>query len=174
MIRSWNIPSSALVLALMFPAFGGGVAQAAQKQIVHSGAWRAIEAERAGRRVCFVISEPTSRMPADLKRDPGSLFVTLKSSSRGDGTEASIDFGFPLAATGHVAAVDDRGFALMSRGETAWLRSEADEAAIVQAMRAGHEMRVTAKSRRGNTTTDVYSLKGFTAAFAELQKRCRR
>lgn len=174
MIRWRNILSAALALAPMVPAVAGGPAQAAQKQIVQSGAWRAIEAERGGRKVCFIISEPTSRMPAELKRDPGSLFVTLKADAGGGGTEASIDFGFPLAATGHVAAVDDRGFALMSRGETAWLRSEADEAAIVQAMRAGHEMRVTAKSRRGNTTTDVYSLKGFTAALAELQKRCRR
>lgn len=162
-----------MVLGLLALVASATAAGAEQKQLAQSGAWRAISATQGNRRLCFAISKPIERQPAGLKRDPGRLFVTLKSGGAGGRTELSIDFGFPLARTGHVAAVDNQGFSLMARGETAWLGSEADEAAIVRAMRAGQQLRVSAHSRRGNATTDVYDLSGFTAAMSELRKKCR-
>lgn len=157
-----------------FAALTTASASGAQRLVSQSGAWRAIEADQGKQRLCFVISAPTSRVPAGLRRDPASLFVTLKPAARGVTTELSIQFGFPLGPNGHSASIDDRGFALVSRGETAWLQSETEEGAAVQAMRAGRVFRVSARSTRGNVTTDVYDLTGFTAALDELQKRCRR
>ncbi len=151
-----------------------GQAQAAQRLVTRSGAWRAIAADQGGKRLCFVISSPTARLPADLRRDPGSLFVTLKPRGQGVATEMSIQFGFRLDPAGNVAAIDGRRFPLTVRGETAWLAAEADEPAAVQAMRAGRELRVAARSARGNATTDVYDLGGFSAALDALVRACRR
>lgn len=148
-------------------------AAAAQRLIAEVGGWRAVEAVQGGRRHCFVVSVPTQRLPLELKRDPGSFFVSLRPKSAGGATEASIEFGFPLVPTGNVVSVDGEGFVLMTRGETAWLEQEADEARLLKAMRAGLDLRVAARSTRGNQTTDVYGLKGFSSALAELQKRCR-
>ena len=148
-------------------------AVAEQRLITEVGAWRAIEAVQGDRRYCFVIAVPPQRTPPELKRDPGSFFVSLRPKSKGGGTEASIEFGYPLTPTGNVISVGDEGFALVPRHETAWLAQESDEPRLLEAMRAGLDLRVAARSARGNRTTDVYGLKGFSAALAELQKRCR-
>ena len=148
-------------------------AVATQRLIAEVGAWRAIEAVQDGRRHCFVIASPTQRTPLELKRDPASFFVSLRPKAAAGGTEISIEFGYPLTPTGNVVAVDDEGFVLVTRDETGWLEQDVDEARLLKAMRAGLDLRVTARSARGNRTTDVYGLRGFSSALAELQKRCR-
>jgi len=150
-----------------------GPAAAEQQLIAEAGNWRAMEATQGGRHYCFVISSPTQRTPLELKRDPGSFFVSMRPKSAGGGTEVSIEFGYPLTPTGNVVSVDDQGFTLTTRNETAWLEQEVDEARLLKAMRAGLDLRVAARSARGNRTTDVYGLRGFSAALSELQKRCR-
>jgi len=148
-------------------------AVAAQRVIAEVGTWRAVEAVRNGQRHCFVIAAPTQRTPLELKRDPASFFVSLRSKAAGGGTEVSIEFGYPLAGVGNVVSVDEEGFVLMTRGETGWLEQEVDEARLLKAMKAGLDLRVTARSVRGNRTTDVYGLRGFSGALGELQKTCR-
>ena len=152
---------------------GASPAMAGRRLIAEVGTWRAIEAVQGGRRYCFVVAAPTQRTPLELKRGPASFFVSLRPKSAGGGTEISIEFGYPLVPTGNVVSVDDEGFLLMTRAETGWLEQEADEARLVEAMRAGLDLRVSARSARGNRTTDVYGLRGFSGALAELQKRCR-
>lgn len=171
MYRTRNFLFAASVWAALLAA---APAAAEQKLITQSGSWRAIEATQGRKHLCFVISTPKERLPAGLRRDPGSLFVTLKPKGQRVASEMSVQFGFRLAKDGHAVVVDDHSFALTPGGETAWLRAEADEDDIVRAMRAGRTLTVTARSARGNATTDVYDLIGFTAAFEELQKRCRR
>lgn len=162
------------ISALAAGLFGAVVPAAAEQRLIAEfGSWRAVEAVQRGHRYCFVISTPTQRTPLELKRGPGSFFVSLRPKSAGGGTEVSIEFGYPLMAQGNVVSVDNEGFVLVTRKETAWLEREADEARLLQAMRAGLDLRVTARSARGNRTTDVYGLRGFTAALAELRKRCR-
>ena len=161
---------------LGFEALLPGVASAAradQKVLVESGAWRAVEATQGSQKLCFVISSPTARAPSELKRDPGNIFITAKSSREGGGTELSIRFGYRLASSSHSIVIDGRAFPLMPQGETAWLRTASDERDVVDQMRAGREMTVSAVSGRGNSTTDTYSLIGFTAALEALRSQCR-
>ncbi|NLH80863.1 MAG: hypothetical protein GX458_08480 [Phyllobacteriaceae bacterium] len=148
-------------------------AHADQKILLENGAWRAVEATQGGERVCFVISSPTARAPADLKRDPGNLFVTTKAAREGGGSEISIRFGFPLAPGAHTLTIDGRALTLMPQGETAWLQSAGDEKTALQLFRAGRDLQVSARSARGNATVDTYSLIGFSAAFDTLERQCR-
>jgi len=174
MIAFRNILSLTSIASIVSCLAGAATpAVAEQRLIAEVGTWRAIEAIQGGRRHCFVIASPTQRTPLDLKRDPASFFVSLRPKSAGGGTEVSIEVGYPLTPTGNVVSVDDQGFTLVTRGETGWLEQEADEARMLKAMRAGLDLRVTARSVRGNRTTDVYGLRGFSGALAELQKRCR-
>ncbi len=171
MTHPWTIRTAAVAVVAMLAA--AGTARADQKILLESGAWRAVEATQAGQRVCFAISSPTTRAPAELKRDPGNLFVTGKSAREGGGTEISIRFGYRLGAGNHSLGVDGRSFGLMPQGETAWLRSVDDEKAVLALMRSGRELTVSALSARGNATTDTYSLIGFSAALDTLQRQCR-
>lgn len=162
--------AAAIAVGLFLPQ---APAVAEQRLITQVGTWRAIEAVQGARRYCFVIAAPTQRTPLELKRDPASFFVTLRPKSAKSGTEVSIEFGYPLMPKGNIVAVDDTGYVLVTRDRTGWLEQEADEPKLLAAMRAGLDLRVTARSARGNFTTDVYGLRGFSAALSELQKRCR-
>jgi hypothetical protein len=146
-------------------------AAAAQKILSTSGAWQAVEASGDGKTLCYLVASPTTRLPPDLKRDPGHLFVTLTTGAKR--TEASIEFGYRLGPGEHRASTGDRAFALVAQNENAWLRDDAQEDAFVAALKGGRELTVTARSARGNDTTDLYSLIGFGAAHAALLDRCR-
>ena len=56
--------------------------------------------------------------------------------------------------------------------EMAWAPSDADDTKIVTAMKRGSEAILTAKSAKGTTTKDTFSLLGFTAALDEATSRC--
>ena len=57
--------------------------------------------------------------------------------------------------------------------EWAWAATDADQAAMLAAMKKGAEAVVTAQSARGTQTKDTFSLRGFTAAVEEAEKRCQ-
>lgn len=147
-----------------------GVAMAAQRQIAESGSWRSIVADQGAGRVCYAIAVPKERLPATLKRDPGYAFATLKDGS----WELSFDFGYRLANVEHSLQVDGVAHALFSKGSAAWVSRADDERKVIEDMKSGREMRAAAKSGRGNDTTDVYDLGGFTASLAALEKECGR
>jgi hypothetical protein len=160
-----------LVAALVLIAGG---ASAEQRTVSENGAWRAVVADESGKRSCFVVSTPTSRQPAGLKRDPGFAFLTLRGRDLRAGTEFSARFGFPLAEAGHVLSIDGADYRLLARGELAWLADPADEAAVQARFRAAREARLVVRSARGNATTDVYDLTGFSASVDELGRQCGR
>lgn len=159
-----------LVVAPILIGALGTTAQAGQQQIAASGVWRAVIATEGVQRTCFVLASPSSRVPSELKRDPGYVFVSL---ARGKGTEFSSELGYPLADGGHVLSVEGHAYELTSRDGTVWLRSPTDEPAVLAAMRAGRSLEVSVRSGRGNATTDTYDLGGFSTTLDELKKRCR-
>lgn len=57
--------------------------------------------------------------------------------------------------------------------EMAWASSAEDDAKIIAAMKRGANAVVSARSSRGTSTKDTFSLLGFTAAVEEAQKRCQ-
>jgi hypothetical protein len=78
-----------------------------------------------------------------------------------------------------VARVGDRNFdlapgdAATGMDEWAWAIDPKQDEELVRAMKAGSEAVLTARSSRGTEVSDTFSLKGFTAAVDEADKRCR-
>ncbi|MEP2640215.1 invasion associated locus B family protein [Roseobacter sp.] len=93
----------------------------------------------------------------------------------GSGATAQVTFtgGYPFAS-GSKVNIDISGsnFALFTDGEWAWPETPEEDAKIVAAMRRGADAVVTGLSSRGTTTKDTFSLRGFTAAIEEAEKRC--
>ena len=81
--------------------------------------------------------------------------------------------GYPFAP-GSTVSVDISGttFELFTEGEWAWPATAADDAKMVTAMKRGANAILTARSARGTTTKDTFSLLGFTAAVEDAEKRC--
>ncbi len=81
--------------------------------------------------------------------------------------------GYPFASGSTVNLnIDGNEFELFTEGEWAWPASTADDAKIITAMKRGASAILTARSSRGTTTKDTFSLLGFTAALEEAESRC--
>lgn len=138
------------------------------------GDWGAYTSQGAKGKICYALAQPKERQPASLKRDAGYVFISTR-PGEGVRGEISIMMGFPLkeGASGGVAEVGASSFALVAKGENAWVKNAAEESQLAEAMRKGAKLVVKAPSVKGNQSTDTYSLSGLGQALERVQKDCQ-
>jgi Ni/Co efflux regulator RcnB len=138
------------------------------------GDWGAYTSQGAKGKICYALAQPRERQPASLKRDAGYVFISTR-PGEGVRGEISIMMGFPLkeGASGGVAEVGATSFALVAKGENAWVKNAAEESQLAEAMRKGAKLVVKAPSVKGNQSTDTYSLSGLGQALERVQKDCQ-
>lgn len=137
-------------------------------------AWAAYTATDSGGQLCFIIGEPQRSEPAGANRDP-IKFLIVHRKGMGSKNEAQTQIGYPYNATDAKAsvAIDGKSYVMAASDSTAWLAATADEAAFVQAFKAGSQMVVRGTSQRGTNTVDTYSLSGATAAMNAIDAACQ-
>lgn len=81
--------------------------------------------------------------------------------------------GYPFAR-GSTVNVNISGteFELFTEGEWGWPATPQDDARMITAMKRGADAVLSARSARGTTTKDTFSLLGFTAAVEDAERRC--
>ncbi|MCG6121887.1 MAG: invasion associated locus B family protein [Microvirga sp.] len=169
-----NAPRLALATALAAASATGALSQAGQPatQLGNFNDWGAFTSTEGGNKVCFILSQPQQRTPAELRRDPGYLFVTFR-PAEGVTNEVALVMGFPTQEGQDArAVVGDASYALVTSGSNVWVRDPADETRLVESFIRGSRAEFRVTSGRGNATTDVYSLSGFTAALRRAQQEC--
>jgi len=62
---------------------------------------------------------------------------------------------------------------MFTEKDAAWTETSADDATVVEAMRAGSQMIVQGKSSQGTMSSDTYSLGGVTEALKAIAKLWR-
>lgn len=168
---------------------------AAKRKVVGSyGDWAVYDAGSGKDRVCYVAAKPEQRDPDDLKRDPGYAFISER-PSEGARNEVSFIMGFDVAAPDAepegaakdkkdskekkktkfvtpTAEIGDAHYELMAKGANLWMKNAAQESALVAEMRKNKTLVVKATSKKGNLTTDTYSLSGFDQALDRVLKDC--
>lgn len=146
--------------------------QAGQQLLGQFQDWSAYTAKSGSGKVCFVISQPKSRAPDGLNRDPAYFFISTRPADNVR-NEVSVQFGFPTREGSSAdLSVGPASFSLIAQNGRAWTNGS-DDARIVSAMRAGADMTIKSTSTRGNVTTDTYSLSGVTAAIDRAAQECR-
>lgn len=139
------------------------------------GDWGAYTASPGGRKVCFAIAKPTSAVtdPPGRPRNPTYMFVSTRPAEKVT-NEVSIIVGYPFKP-GSEASVDvgSTSYALYTQQDGAWIKNSAEEANMVDAMRAGQSAVVRGVSAKGTKTTDTYSLKGLTQALDRTAQDCK-
>ena len=123
-------------------------------------------------KVCYLYAEPSESTPARLDHGRVSFSIT---SSPASGVENESNFiaGYDLAEQSAVTVdIDGKKFTMFTQGDAAWLLNKAEEPQLLEAMKAGRTMTISAKSRRGNPTTYSYSLSGVTAATNKIEEEC--
>lgn len=173
-----------LCVGLLLAAFAG-TAGAQQRQAARSGqaggnafevarvgAWSILTTGEGRSKTCFIMTQPSERLPKGLTRDPANIYVSMR---QGEATkhEFAVITGYPLKQGSEAqVAVGSVNFAAIGQNKNIWLRNPAEEPRFIGELRRGSTLTVKGTSQRGNDTTDRYTLTGFGAALERAQKEC--
>ncbi len=175
-LKLWTI---ALLAGILTGVVGPGAAGAQTQQRVDAKKdWSIFQAEAEGRRVCWIVSQPTRtaafRNGKSVQVNRGDVFLMI-SIRPADGVTNEVSFlsGYPFKKGSEVkTSVGGKKFTLFTEGENAWAPSVEDDAALVDAFRRGARAKVEGVSKRGTKTVDTFSLSGFTAALEAAVGLC--
>jgi len=161
--------TTTLAAMFVFAGFSSIASAQAPTRIKQNKAWGAYSHTGASGKVCYALSVPTQKEPAD--RDHGDVFfMVAKHPGQNVSFEPQFTVGYPFAENSKVTVnIDGKKFSMFTKGSNAWMENPAEEPAVVAAMRAGSKMSVTGKSRRGTETIYSYSLSGVTASLKEIE-----
>jgi invasion protein IalB len=160
-----------LVLALATPA----LVQAAAKEPPKGGPqpigtfedWIAATNKEAGQTVCYAFTRAHGSAPKLDGRGDVVLTVTERQGGR---DAVAVSAGFSYAANAAVKfLVDATAFEFYTAQRSAFAR---DGHAVVQAMQHGRQAVAHSPGPKGAEIADTFSLKGFSAAYAAITKRC--
>ncbi len=133
--------------------------------------WRAWRYEENGGLMCFMMSEAQQRV-AGPSGDAGRIYVTHRTWHDEVGI-VSVNPGVPLQDEERFAAqIGNNEFGMESFGTSQAWPYQGRESDLVNAMISGIELRFTGQTSSGDTITDVFSLRGFTAAYREISRAC--
>ena len=143
-----------------------------QKALGTFGDWTAVADGGGNKRLCYIGSVPKKAEGKYATRGDAHFLVTNRPADKVKG-EVSVSAGYTYKEGKDAEAeVDGKKFKLFTRGENAWAYDAASDKAMVSALKSGKQLIVRGTSSRGTATTDTYSLSGFTAALAAIDKAC--
>jgi invasion protein IalB len=156
------------------------------------GDWSVFQSQSGRNRICYTLAQPKDRQPADLKRDAAYAFISER-PAEGVRNEVSFIMGFDVGngaeasdakdrkrekrkkesdSVEPTAVIGDASFELLPKGADLWVKNAAKESELIAEMRKGSKLVIKAGSKKGNVTTDTYSLTGFKQAIERAQKDC--
>ena len=162
---------------LALAATGLWAQEESTNQVAAETAWSVFE--DTDPRECWVVSAPTETVNmrdgriVAVRRGDIRLMTFFRPDADVQG-QVVFTGGYPFAS-GSTVNVDIGGteFELFTEGEWAWPANTSDDAKIIAAMKRGADAVLQARSSRGTTTKDTFSLLGYTAALEEAEKRCK-
>jgi hypothetical protein len=158
-----SLLSGLAMVATVAPA----LAQSANK-IGQNDDWGIYSYKAGNGKVCYVLTKPTDMQPTTLDHGDIYFFVSQK-PGQNISYEPQFIASYNFQENSKVAvSVGNKTFSMFTRGKSAWMENAAEEPALIAAMKSGAEMKIAAKSGRGNPTNYVFSLKGISAALQSI------
>lgn len=134
--------------------------------------WDSYVLENEAGKICYIASDPLDSKPEMAERGDAWVLVTHRPDADIK-DEVGLIAGYEyLPGTPVTAIIDTKKYQLFTNANGAWLHTPEDEADMVFAMKKGKRMTVVGSTRDGITTSDKYSLLGFTAAHKKIGKAC--
>jgi hypothetical protein len=141
-------------------------------KLAQFGDWTAYSTPGA-KRICYALAVPKDRLPKNLNRDPGYMFVSYRPDEKVRG-EVAVVMGFAVKEDAPAQAVlGSTSFQLAGKDQSLFVRNAAEEGAMLAAMKKGESLMIKASSKRGNATSDRYSLAGLAQAAERAEKECK-
>ena len=118
---------------------------------------------------CYIGSTPIKKEGNYTKR--GDTYILVYRINKSPDKIVQITAGYNYDASKPVTLkIDQTTFVFFGKDDNAWTKDKDKE--VIFAMKKGINLIIQGYSSRGTLTTDVYTLKGFTAAFNKLSKDC--
>jgi hypothetical protein len=139
----------------------------ANAETIH-GAWKSYE--DGGR--CHAVTTPVAST-GDIQR--GTPYLAIQNIPDDDvrGSVAIVS-GNESTGEGDVrVTIDGKTFEVLPFKDSAFAASGKPEAALVTAMRRGHELKVEWSLKDGSAASDTYDLSGFSSAKQAIDANCR-
>ncbi len=161
-----------IVAASVFTiAMAGSALAQTPTQIKQFDAWGAYSYQSGNGKVCYVLSVPTQKAPANVDHGENFFLVSQK-PGQNVSLEPQFMAGYELNTNANakvIVTIGNRNFTMFVNGKSGWMENAAEEPQLIAAMRGGSEMKVQAQSKRGTKTNYTYSLKGISASLAAIQ-----
>ena len=165
-----------IVSALALTLGMAGVAtaqQAAPTRIQQFQAWGAYSYQSGAGKVCYVLSVPTTKLPASGIDHGDNFFIVSQRPGQNISYEPQAMMGYTVKENSKInVVIDNKTFVMFTKDKAGWVENAAQEPALVAAMKTGHSMTVNAVSRKGTGTSYSYSLSGISAALKQIES-CR-
>lgn len=156
-----------LTCLMMLGVAAPALAQSATKIGQHN-AWGTYSYQAQTGKVCYVLTVPTDKQPASLDHGDIFFFVSQK-PGQNVSFEPQFIASYDFQAESKVSVtVGDKSYSMFTRGKSAWMENAAEEPQLIAAMKAGADMKVAARSGRGNPTNYAFSLRGISAALDSI------
>ena len=141
---------------------------AAPQVFVRFGDWRAATHQEAGQLVCYAYTQATKSTPALPGRGAVTLTVTQRPAGPRDAVAVTPGFAY-LANAAVVVTVDGAAQDFYAAQRSAFAR---DGKAAVATFLKGNIVLVRSPNAKSGVISDSFSLKGFAAAYAAINKAC--
>lgn len=169
----FTFPLSLILVSAGFLMTSSSMGHAAAMVMKEFKSWSLHQSRDATHNICYVISKPTSKKPRNANRAAIVFYISAWPKD-GVRNQVSVKLGYPINPKKSVTAkVGSDVFKLTARDERAYIYDATQELKLVEAMKTGNTVVITATSKRGTTTIDTYSLNGISAALKALTDDCK-
>lgn len=171
MQQKMTIPFRPLVLVIAAAALAGA-AMAEPKAVGRFKDWSVFTEEKGGDLICYAAVEASSKAPSSVRHGDVWYYVTSWKSGQAR-NQPSLKVTYDLKPDGAPRTTVGRSsWAMFAVGGEAFA-DDADDPRIVDALRKGSTLQVTAQSARGTNVTYRFSLNGSAAAIDKAEEACR-
>jgi hypothetical protein len=154
--------------------FSVGAAFAEPEQVATYSDWMVFTFDTGGGdRICYAVTEPEDVSPASANH--GDVFFSVATWKSGSASnQPSFMAGYQLqdGSEPTVRIGSDR-WEMFADAREAFVESPRQEERLIDAMRRGREMRVSATSARSTATNYTFSLIGISKALERVEESCR-
>ncbi len=142
------------------------------------GNWQAFVSQEGGKKVCYMLSFPTSQEGNYKKRGKPYIMITHRPEDESLNV-VSLHAGYKYAKD-HKPLVlisigkEKKEYEMFVEGESAWAPSDDIDSEITKLIiKTATRVAVKGESFKGTKSTDIYSLKGSLAAYNVICQACK-
>lgn len=165
-----TVASAIAALAIIVTA--SGASAQSTKVVQKFGDWVLYSHSGAPATICFITAQPRETKPVGYAKERSYFYVSAWPND-GVKAEISVKIGKPLQNGSQVTVqIGNSRYNLFSKGDKAFVEDPTQELKLIDSMKRGSFMTVSATTDDGTTVADTYSLIGVTNAVNSLSGGC--